>query len=443
MRFALLLLPLISSLALAEDFRTEPSKQTLAELTQLPARVDSDQTLILEIRSDVKCTADGSGRLRAVTGSLSLGGNNYRFDLFENKPVTEIPLGNDVARANVAILTINGSPNCSLRKLEARGVVEDLRLEAGAGNHIEKLALLHAPVVKVRVSLKETRDSDIPLLLAYSRMPQTDGSVILRYTIFYSDEDSLKTVSALAGQMGRYGRCSDIEWIYEVKLDANHQVVERLFHGGLFKNATMGHGRHRFSGALLDNTHAVLYNVGNNNIFADKGDATLDGYALVPRTDIPAPHCRESALFENTWMFRASDDETIREKKSPGVASSYLYVLIDGSPARPPGFLARAIILDGDKKVAEGVSGDGRTLIDRLGEDLFERQAYTAIPFNPDVLSRIGDLHVELAFSVGEPRLKLNAAPRVFRLVRKDGEIRPEEVTSAVKFMNGAGPALP
>ncbi|PYV46582.1 MAG: hypothetical protein DMG92_17775, partial [Acidobacteria bacterium] len=81
-------------------------------------------------------------------------------------------------------------------------------------------AIVHAPILLARADTIG-RYSDLPLLMWYEELPSESGKV-LQYSIVFTNEDGGTPTDAL---MARWGRTTDIEYIYRVQLDPAGKIV--------------------------------------------------------------------------------------------------------------------------------------------------------------------------------------------------------------------------
>src|SRR5689334_15503414 len=86
------------------------------------------------------------------------------------------------------------------------------------------VAISHAPILMARADTIG-RYSDLPLLMWYEELPATAGR-ILQYSIIFTNEDGGTATDAL---MARWGRTTDIEYIYRVQLDSAGKIVKEIF----------------------------------------------------------------------------------------------------------------------------------------------------------------------------------------------------------------------
>src|SRR3954468_839893 len=200
--------------------------------------------------------------------------------------------------------------------------VIDVRASADSSSGEEARALAHAPILYARVDTIG-RFSDAPLLTWYERIPETSGETI-QYSMIFTNEDSGTPIDGL---MSRWGRGTDVEYVYRVTFDASGRITDEIFQGP-------DHADMHFSGQKLG-AHPYLTNVARNNIFFDAGSAAIQ-YRFVPIPfDLPK-HSREEVMDQNAWTYVVMAQELKREGKirdgqkaaGPQIADprSYLYI---------------------------------------------------------------------------------------------------------------------
>jgi len=129
--------------------------------------------------------------------------------------------------------------------------------------------LRHSPILVSRKDQIDSPYTDRFLLLGYSIMPQENGRSRIRYIAYSSDEDSIKTARASEKSISRYGRPLDVEWIYEVLIDAKGDAKERKYHCSV--TTGIGHQTCEFDGNFKVGTdHPMLFNIAKHNIFDSK-----------------------------------------------------------------------------------------------------------------------------------------------------------------------------
>jgi len=188
--------------------------------------------------------------------------------------------------------------------------------------------MAHAPILYGR---DESRYSDVPLFMYHEVTPQPAGTAI-QYTIIFSNEDS---GTAADGLMARWGRLTDIEWVYRVVLDAAGNVAREEFQD-------KDHNTALFRGSK-EGRHPLLKDVTKNNLFADTGTSPYR-FTLVPAEPLPDA-AREEMMDRHPWMYRVMAEEWEREaaewtekSASPDTRAvsdprNYLYVEFKSAPS--------------------------------------------------------------------------------------------------------------
>ncbi len=196
------------------------------------------------------------------------------------------------------------------------------------------LAASHAPILIGRALPAlggpfQNARTDTPMV-AFHQQAQaaTPGHVRLEYSLVWSNEDGGTDTPAL---MARWGRTTDIEWIYRVELDQGGTVVP-----GTAVYQGTDHDTLPFRGAY-ENGHPVLQTCTENNNVCDRADGPMRLFLSAERS-LPADRAREVLMDENPWTYRVMAEEMIREGKvenpsdplTPGMGDqrTYLYVEI-------------------------------------------------------------------------------------------------------------------
>ena len=117
----------------------------------------------------------------------------------------------------------------------------------------------HAPILYGRdlpeiPGRYENAVTDVPLLAYHTRAQDADGTTTIEYTTIWSNEDGGTNTPAL---MARWGRTTDIEWIYRVVLDPRGRIVREEYQAP-------NHETKPFTGAK-EGRHPLLVNVTANN----------------------------------------------------------------------------------------------------------------------------------------------------------------------------------
>jgi hypothetical protein len=201
--------------------------------------------------------------------------------------------------------------NHSLR-LEQHGCddieVESVTLKTYPSSDTAYGVVAHSPFLYLRPD-SVAKCSDIPLLMWHELEPRRDGTRI-RYTVLFSNEDGGTPAPAL---MARWGRTTDIEWVYVVEIDEQGNATSARYQGA-------GHGSPRFDGTKLRN-HPLLGVCTTNNMVAPATEGEVR-VGLYPLNTLPADEPREAMMDLNPWTFRIMAEELHREGKIEDVPSA-------------------------------------------------------------------------------------------------------------------------
>lgn len=175
--------------------------------------------------------------------------------------------------------------------------------------------------------------SDTPLL-AYHEKAEADGKTTISYTVIFSNEDGGTNPPGL---MARWGRVTDIEWVYSVTLDgAGRRIAEEI--------QAKDHKTVPFAGQRRGE-HPLLRVSTDNNMVSDSGTSPLL-FAPVFAEALPAASPREAMMDLYPWSYQVMGEERAREgMEAPGQPTTsdvsdprnYLYVTYKArfEPASP------------------------------------------------------------------------------------------------------------
>jgi hypothetical protein len=148
--------------------------------------------------------------------------------------------------------------------------------------------------------------TDTPLVAWHEATPTPSGGMHLTYSVIWSNEDGGTSTPAL---MARWGRTTDIEWIYQVDVDARGRTVPGT---GVFQSP--GHGTAVFAGRYERN-HPLLETCTLNNNVCDTIDDPMR-FALATAEGLdPTTQAREQVMDANPWTYRIMAEEMFREHK--------------------------------------------------------------------------------------------------------------------------------
>lgn len=162
----------------------------------------------------------------------------------------------------------------------------------------------------------ESVRTDIPLLMWHE--VDTVGSYKrIEYSMIWSNEDGGTNSTSL---MSRWGRTTDIEWIYEVWVDPGGNVYEEYFQGP-------GHSYSPFEGDRIDD-HPILKTVTINNMVSDEGVSNYK-FFLSPERSKHKRHSREILMDEDPWTYEIMALEMIAEGKYESPADPFSSAISD------------------------------------------------------------------------------------------------------------------
>lgn len=170
--------------------------------------------------------------------------------------------------------------------------------------------IAHAPVLYPRANTIG-RFSDIPLL-TYATRSQDGGQRVLEYTVIFSNEDGGTSTRSL---MARWGRPTDIEYVYRVWLDARGAAARTLIQTRDHKDVPYDGRREAY--------HPVLETVTDNNMVEPARATAPLRYQPAPVEVDLAHGSRESVMDQHPLTYAVAAKELMREGKlrDPGHAT--------------------------------------------------------------------------------------------------------------------------
>ena len=244
-----------------------------------------------------------------------------------------------------------------------RAEIRSLRaLPSPRGSSEEQLALSHSPVLYARANTID-HFTDIPLLMYYEILPAPGGDSVVRYTAVYTNEDGGTQTAAL---MSRWGRATDIEWVYEIRVRAG-KIIEESYQG-------VNHETKMFAGSRAMGAHPLLADASDNNNFSDLACSAVRFAPLPPRARLETA-TRESVMDANPQTYRVMTEELRREGRISAAPSDintiyepreYLYVEA-ASEQTGGAAIAFDVRLAGQPQTFTTDMGDARLRIERSG----------------------------------------------------------------------------
>lgn len=163
------------------------------------------------------------------------------------------------------------------------------------------IILAHAPILFARANTVGAF-TDIPLISYCERLSE-GGHELLQYTVIFSNEDGGTSTRAL---MARWGRTTDIEYIYKAWL-TSAGGVERATIQAADHTEVEFHGQ-RFG------SHPILIPSTDNNMVSDRGSSPIQ-YQIPPVLADLTAHSREQIMDDHPIAYRVMAQELQREGK--------------------------------------------------------------------------------------------------------------------------------
>jgi hypothetical protein len=159
----------------------------------------------------------------------------------------------------------------------------------------------------------ENNHTDAPLLGYHTSSRDTAGRTTIEYTVIWSNEDEGTDAPAL---MARWGRTTDIEWIYRVTVDRRGRKVSDVYQAP-------DHAVMPFAGAR-ERHHPLLRTATGNNTTVPVAPAAAGSRYRFPlhfAQSLPAGGAREVMMDVNPWTYQVMAKEMARERKVESPAS--------------------------------------------------------------------------------------------------------------------------
>lgn len=154
----------------------------------------------------------------------------------------------------------------------------------------------------------ESTYSDTPLLMFYYCDEHDNLTSTLEYHIIFSHEDGGTDAPAL---MSKWGRTTDMEWVYRVKIDAEGEMIEG--EGGIEEFQGPEHVTTRFTGTRALGVHPVLQAATINGNVTDQPSSDYR-YLLPPAVRLPREVNREAVMNLHPWTYQVMAKEMQRQE---------------------------------------------------------------------------------------------------------------------------------
>jgi hypothetical protein len=257
-----------------------------------------------------------------------------------------------------------------------------------AGTKEDQLALSRSPVLYARANTID-HFTDIPMVMYYEILPippvrlesglvspmgtqvsslngdrrgPVNEDFIVRYTAIFTNEDGGTQTLAL---MARWGRGTDIEWVYEFRV-RDGKIIEETYQG-------VNHEVKAFTGSRTGGQHPLLAVASDNNNFSDLACSAVRFAPLPVRVNLDTA-TRESVMDMYPQTYRVMTEELQREHRiSPTptginiIADPRDYFYIEAASLQTGAALGFDVKVAGQSEVFASDLGDGRLRIDRSG----------------------------------------------------------------------------
>ena len=280
----------------------------------------------------------------------------------------------------------------------------------------DKIAVTNAPILYLRPDTID-KFSDIPLITYYEIIRSNDNSFKIRYTTIFTNEDGGTQTTAL---MARWGRATDIEWVYELEI-TNGVPTSEIIQG-------VNHITKNFVGARMFGNHPVIFDAADNNNFADTGCSALR-IALPPTRMDLSDKSRETVMDTNAWTYRIMAQEAFREgrvdpnnlgENTIDDLRNYLYVEIYSEPN------SAAVAIESESingKISRSDFNDAKLRITRGG---YQR---IAVRF-PDAVSTLKSLKLVCEPVNGTQVTGICQSSRIIKFLKLDTAYKPLETVN-------------
>lgn len=275
-------------------------------------------------------------------------------------------------------------------------------------------ATVYAPVIYLRPDTID-KFSDIPLLTYYEIFDEPENVRRIRYTTIFTNEDGGTQSAAL---MARWGRMTDIEWIYEIRVDEKGELLS-----GIYQAAN--HETKNFGGKRIAD-HPLFLDATVNNNFADTGCSALRVSPNLIAANLTGGS-RETVMDKNPWTYQIMAQEAMREKRvNPAELGAntiadlrdYLYAEIYSSTENA------AISFEGkmpDGKIISSDSGSKNLRVNRPG---YVRIALRLPPEFKDIKKIVASVRCH---SLATDEEAVCRDTKLLKIVRLDREFLPRE----------------
>jgi CheY-like chemotaxis protein len=317
------------------------TKLVLCLLLALPAFAEQSQVRVDragEVVADIAMSSPGcnwgrAGREASMADIAVDGGRPFQVILFagserRNYPVFLGRLDAGDHRITIARNQRYSASGCTISEPK----IENVRV-------VDDPVLAHTPILSARENTIG-KFTDAPMIV-YAEKINESGINLLQYTVIFTNEDGGTSTRAL---MARWGRTTDIEYVYKVDPKTNRATIQ-----------ARGHKEEEFRGER-EGSHPRLMPVTDNNMVS--GGESAIRYRIAPRLVDLRAHSREEVMDEDPVTYRVMSEELEREGKLRP------FGVVDGEKVSDPRnyLYIEALLKNRDAAVSVHVHVRGETL---------------------------------------------------------------------------------
>jgi hypothetical protein len=141
--------------------------------------------------------------------------------------------------------------------------------------------------------------------MLYCERYTSEGQRVLQYTVIFSNEDGGTSTAAL---MARWGRTTDIEYVYRVFLADDGSRRKSFIQ-------TKDHKEIEFDGIRESMEHPLLMPITDNNMIGEYDDRSSIRYQIAPILVDLTGHSREQIMDDHPILYKVAAQELKREGK--------------------------------------------------------------------------------------------------------------------------------
>ncbi|MGI9165889.1 MAG: hypothetical protein ACR2G5_05815 [Pyrinomonadaceae bacterium] len=345
--------------------------QSISQLPKLLATETFILTEDMEVGLEIVARSPGASWVRkgAEASALSIsvdGKDNQDLLLWAGKEFFNYRVMLGRLRKGKHTVSVSLNPARSAAGAQSAEVKVLRPLPLGAARTIadfdeEQLALAHSPFLYARANTID-RFTDIPLLMYYEILREAGGVLIVRYTVIFTNEDGGTKTAAL---MARWGRATDIEWVYQIRA-RDGKIIEETYQG-------VEHETKCFTGPRAGGGHPLLAVASDNNNFSDLACSAVR-FAPLPIRARLEKATRESVMDMYPQTYRVMTEELIREQRISEtltdinhIADPRDYLYIEAGSEQEGATIAFDVKVSGQSRVFSSDMSDARLRIDRSG----------------------------------------------------------------------------